>query len=147
MDYNVKVEVVMESQDPECKIFADWVLQQVVGAPGILDIVNLSMIPFGFGRASNGDGTAPDVEKNKDKEGAVRYNVTFKGGAPPEFVCEHGPSECEGNVLLACTQELYPKSEQWFRVNMCIQSRTCAEGEAPTQDAIAHTGLKLVNFT
>lgn len=140
VDYHVQVEVVMESQDPECKVFADWVLTQVVGAPGIMDIIHLSMTPFGFGKASNGDGTSPDVELGPDKKGEMHYNVTFKGGKPPEFICEHGPSECEGNVLLACTQDLYPASAQWFRVNMCIQSRTCADGEAPTADAFAHTG-------
>ena len=29
---------------------------------------------------------------------------------------------------------------QWFRVDACIVARTCADGEAPLVDAVAHTG-------
>jgi hypothetical protein len=138
IDYKVKLEVIVESQDPNCKVFTDWVLSQVVDSPGMLDIIDLKMTPWGFGRASNGDGTAPDVQADK-----THYSVTFKNSQPPKFLCEHGPSECEGNALMACTQALYPKVQQWFRVNMCIQSRACAGNEAPTYDAIAHTGSHL----
>jgi len=138
-DYKVPVEVYMESQGQASKLFTEWVLVQVVGAPGMTSIINLMMFPWGQCHIINTDLTRP---VNVDVEYIDNYtatNVTLRSGWPA-FLCEHGPSECEGNAIMSCVTALYPKIEQWFRVNACIVSRTCADGEAPLVDSVAHTG-------
>eukprot|EP00961_Rhodomonas_salina_P231210 3123077-Rhodomonas_salina.1 len=138
VDYKVDVEVYMESQDPSSQIFTEWVLVQVIGAPGLLDIIRLRMIPWGQAKLV-------DTGKGKPKYTVTRHanftNVTLDPQSPsPSFLCIHGPSECEGNVWISCIQELYPDILRWFRVTTCIQARSCANGQAPSIDSVAHTG-------
>ena len=139
IDYKVPVEVYMESQGQASKLFTEWVLVQVVGAPGMVSIINLLMFPWGQCSVINKDIKRP---VNVDVEYLDNYtstNVTLRSGWPA-FLCEHGPSECEGNAIMSCVNALYPDLRQWFRVDACIVARTCADGEAPLVDAVAHTG-------
>jgi len=102
-------------------------------------IINLMMFPWGQCSVYNKNIQRP---VNVDVEYIHNYtatNVTLRSGWPA-FLCEHGPSECEGNAIMSCVAALYPKIEQWFRVNACIVARTCADGEAPLVDSVAHTG-------
>jgi len=64
-DYKVLVEVYMESQGQASKLFTEWVLVQVVGAPGMTSIINLMMFPWGQCSIINRDIKRPvsvDVE-------------------------------------------------------------------------------------
>jgi len=99
----------------------------------------LMMFPWGQCSIINKNIERP---VNVDVEYIDNYtatNVTLKSGWPA-FLCEHGPSECEGNAIMSCVQSLYPNLQQWFRVDACMMARTCADGEAPLVDAVAHTG-------
>uniref|UniRef100_A0A7S0TV25 Uncharacterized protein n=2 Tax=Hemiselmis andersenii TaxID=464988 RepID=A0A7S0TV25_HEMAN len=131
-DYKVKVEVFVESQSPRCKLYTEWVLGEVVRSQGMLDIMNLSIVPWGKTRLLQKDGK-PTVVVGQGE--ATKFE-----GPEPQFLCEHGPSECEGNAWMACIQQLYPDVHQWFRVLSCMLTRTCAEGETPAHDSVAHTG-------
>jgi hypothetical protein len=138
-DVHVPVEVYLESQGQASKLFIEWVLVQVVGAPGMTSIINLLMFPWGECSVINKHIERP---VNVDVEYIDNYtatNVTLRSGWPA-FLCEHGPSECEGNAIMSCVAAIYPDLQQWFRVNACIMARTCADGEAPLVDAVAHTG-------
>eukprot|EP00286_Rhodomonas_abbreviata_P005763 CAMPEP_0181320188 /NCGR_PEP_ID=MMETSP1101-20121128/17985_1 /TAXON_ID=46948 /ORGANISM="Rhodomonas abbreviata, Strain Caron Lab Isolate" /LENGTH=407 /DNA_ID=CAMNT_0023427865 /DNA_START=281 /DNA_END=1501 /DNA_ORIENTATION=+ len=140
VDYHVDVEVYMESQDPSSQIFTEWVLVQVVGAPGLLDIVRLKLIPWG--QAALIDTGKGKAVYTVEQQGNFTNVTLDPSGPPPSFLCQHGPSECEGNVWMSCVQELYPDVLQWFRVTTCIQARSCVEGQAPTVDSVAHTGSR-----
>ena len=138
-DYKVLVEVYMESQGQASKLFTEWVLVQVVGAPGMTSIINLMMFPWGQCSIINRDIKRPVSVDVEYIDNYTATNVTLRSGWPA-FLCEHGPSECEGNAIMSCVQALYPELEQWFRVDACIVARACADGEAPLVDSVAHTG-------
>lgn len=139
VDYKIPVEVYMESQGQASKLFAEWVLVQVVGAPGMISIINLLMFPWGKCSVINKHIERPVNVEVEYLNNYTATNVTLRSGWPA-FLCEHGPSECEGNAIMSCVEALYPNLAQWFRVNACIMARTCADGEAPLVDAVAHTG-------
>ena len=48
--------------------------------------------------------------------------------APPpvKFACQHGPSECAGNMWESCVQDLYPDAELFFPVVLILPQR-CLE--------------------
>lgn len=121
-----------ESLSQACKVFTEWVLVGVVGSEGMLDITELRMIPWGNAKLLQ--------ERNKPTVVVGEGNVTRFEGAVPKFLCENGAPECEANAWIGCVQDLYPDVHQWFRVVSCMLSHGCAEGEAPTEDSVAHTG-------
>ena len=139
VDFRIPVEVYLESQGRASKMFTQWVLVQVVGAPGMTSIINLLMFPWGKCSVINKDIKRPVDVDVAYLDNYTATNVTLKSGWPA-FLCEHGPSECEGNAIMSCVSALYPDLTQWFRVNACIMARTCADGEAPLADSVAHTG-------
>ena len=101
----------MSSQGQASKLFTEWVLVQVVGAPGMTSIIHLMMFPWGQCSIVNKDIKRP---VNVDVEYINNYsatNVTLRSGWPA-FLCEHGPSECEGNAIMSCVQALYPDLQQ-----------------------------------
>ena len=45
---------------------------------------------------------------------------------PVKFACQHGPSECAGNMWESCVQDLYPDAELFFPVVLTLPQR-CLE--------------------
>ena len=130
----VRVEFYFESQSRSSKMFVEWVLVNVVSAQGMSDIMGIDMIPWGNTRlVGTLDNTKPLVV-SKDENG------THFTGSEPQFLCPHGPSECEGNVYLACLNEMYKGEQEAFAVETCIITSTCADGESPASDSIVATG-------
>lgn len=74
----VKVGVYYDSLCPFSQKFLTGTLWNVWNAEGVRDIIDLQLIPFGNTKESVGDNG--------------RYN----------FTCQHGPAECEGNMLQSC---------------------------------------------
>ncbi|EKX44324.1 hypothetical protein GUITHDRAFT_139864 [Guillardia theta CCMP2712] len=139
VDYHVDVDVYMESQGRASQMFVEWVLMPVIEAPGMKDIVRLHLYPSGNTLVKDMDPKVPSVVKVDGSNSTEDVNITLESGFP-EFFCEHGPSECVGNAILSCVEDAYPALEDWFPVSSCIIVRTCADGEVPLIDSVAHTG-------
>ena len=45
---------------------------------------------------------------------------TEEGGY--EFECQHGPEECEGNMMLACAKTYIPDQDTYVEFNICVMS-------------------------
>ena len=69
--------------------------QTAMMAPGVEDILNITLMPFG---------------------NAV-YNKTLGG----KLVCQHGEMECLGNSLLQCAIDLYPNQARHTPFAMCFE--------------------------
>lgn len=72
----VKVELFMESLCPDTHRFVKGPLSKVAHDRSIMDIVDLNMYIFGKGQ-----------QKSKN---------------PQQFICQHGPDECQGNLVENC---------------------------------------------
>jgi len=127
----VKVEIYLESQDRATQVLTEWVIGPVVGSPDIDKILELKIFAWGNARLLNPDDSVSSAD--------VNIEAVLKRGTP-KFLCEHGPSECEGNAWINCLQDLYPDLHQWFRVFTCMETLSCSDAQAPVRDSIVGTG-------
>ncbi|KAK8791135.1 hypothetical protein WA158_005766 [Blastocystis sp. Blastoise] len=72
----VKVEVYMESKCNACRRFIIYKLSEFLAHPDIKSMVDLEIVPFGNGKI---------ISEN-----------------PVDIICQHGISECRGNIVLLC---------------------------------------------
>ena len=126
----VKVDIYLESQDRATQVLTEWVLVPVVGSTDVDKILDLKVYAWGNSRLLNQDNSVSSANVNIEA-------VLSKG---PKFLCEHGPSECEGNAWINCLQDLYPDVHQWFRVFTCMETLSCSDVQAPVRDSIVGTG-------
>lgn len=76
------------------------------------DIFQLTMMPFGNG------------QETKKANGSYTFN------------CQHGPSECVGNLLEACGIYYHNSSkEEWFPYIYCIEHAALSKGLSPAAAA------------
>lgn len=134
-EYRVQVEFFFEIQSHATKMFTEWVLVEVVNAAGMKEVMNLKMVPWGNTKIVQSDGKPIVVSGDGNA-------TKFEGGGP-KFLCQHGPSECEGNTYLSCISDMYPDIDQWFSVETCMITSSCAEGESPASDSVVATGAAI----
>jgi hypothetical protein len=127
----VNVEIYLESQDRATQVLTEWVIGPVVGSADIDKILDLKIFAWGNSRLLNEDDSVSSAN--------VNIEAVLKRGTP-KFLCEHGPSECEGNAWINCLQDLYPDLHQWFRVFTCMETLSCSDAQAPVRDSIVGTG-------
>jgi hypothetical protein len=127
----VKVDLYLESQDRATQVLTEWVLIPVVGSTDVDQILDLKVHAWGNAQLLNQDDSVLTADVNIEA-------VLAKG--VPKFLCEHGPSECEGNAWINCLQDLYPDMHQWFRVFSCMETLSCSDVQAPVRDSIVGTG-------
>ncbi|UJR08894.1 hypothetical protein I4U23_013148 [Adineta vaga] len=100
----VNLSVYYETLCPDCRQF---ITSQVWNAyQSILDIVNITFVPY---------GNARELYRPETK----LY----------QFYCQHGAEECYGNLIHACLINFYPQSEQHMPFIYCMES---TEGEMET---------------
>ena len=135
----VHVSMYMESRCPGCRHWSTTVLKEVFEAPGMADIVDFHAVAWGWGQVVEAP-TAAQMARNETAGNRVNTTVSLLSllqslgsadtseTAPFRFSCQHGWSECQGNALEACLQDVAPETARFFPVFDCIESRTCAEG-------------------
>jgi len=107
-DLKIPVRLYMESRCPSCKAFITTYVQQLLQTPGIKDIVDFKLVPWGFAkleRTANG-AVVEDAEHLWEASQAlseVEFSSEFN------FTCQHGEHECRGNMWESCIQSLYPE--------------------------------------
>ena len=86
----------------------------------------------------------PAFEKVKDIFAIKLYPygkaTSTKSGDTWTFECQHGPNECQGNLLLACAVTLYPKTEEILPFIFCVESDSSPQTAG--QKCAAQTGLE-----
>ena len=127
----VKVEIYLESQDRATQVLTEWVFVPVVGSTDVDKILDIKLYAWGNSRLLDQDNHVLSAD--------VNIEAVLKKGTP-KFLCEHGPSECEGNAWISCLQDQYPDIHQWFRVFTCMETLSCSDVQAPVKDSIVGTG-------
>ena len=59
-------------------------LTELLSVPGIYSVANFKLYPFGNGKI-------------------------YRNGKDITFTCQHGESECQGNIIATCALDLYPQ--------------------------------------
>ena len=87
----------MESQCPYCQQFSQTTLTDALKLQDFLKYVNLTIFPYGNAQESQ------------------LSNGTW------EFTCQHGPTECAGNLILACGRHYYQNTD-FLNFFLCLES-------------------------
>jgi hypothetical protein len=135
----VQLSMFMESRCPGCRHWSTTVLKEVLESPGMADIVDFHAVAWGWGTVLEAP-TAAQMARNDTSGNKVNTTGSLlsllqslgspdaKAGPPFRFKCQHGWTECQGNALEACLQDVAPETSKFFPMFDCIESRTCAEG-------------------
>ena len=139
----VKVTMFMESRCPGCRHFSLTTLKELLQTPGMDKIVDFHAVSWGWARVLT-PPTPEQIQKNDTHGNIVNETLPLlsllravsdpfnKEKTPPfSFTCQHGFSECQGNAIEACLQDVAPAYPTFFPVLDCIEARTCAEGMKP----------------
>jgi interferon gamma-inducible protein 30 len=106
----IKVELYYESLCPGCQEFIVNQIFPTLQAPGVSDIVDLHLIPYG------------NAIENLTKHGY-------------EFKCQHGRQECEANMFEACALFLKKEdSKAAFPFIYCME-RALSDSASPSDSA------------
>lgn len=105
-DPNVVVSLYYESLCPYCK---SWVTDSLIPTYEKLGkYMTVEMIPYGNAHQEpNGDSW--------------------------DFTCQHGPTECKGNIQQACVLKYVPDQDQFIYTIHCIEE----SGDVTSEDAIS----------
>ncbi|CAF3567365.1 unnamed protein product [Rotaria sp. Silwood1] len=98
-DRNDKVNFTLyyETLCPDCRHFMTTQLLKTYQT--ILDIINITIVPYGNAHET--------------------YDSTTH---LYQFVCQHGPDECLGNLIHTCVLNFYPAIEQYMPFVNCTES-------------------------
>eukprot|EP00300_Choanocystis_sp_HF-7_P033098 c4538_g1_i2.p1 GENE.c4538_g1_i2~~c4538_g1_i2.p1 ORF type:complete len:268 (+),score=55.85 c4538_g1_i2:29-805(+) len=138
----VNVEFYGEALCPNCKDFINQALNKTLSIHGIWDIVNFTMVPWG------------NAYFNTSKCGQAFYDKSIMfcwidqcGLNAPQpladdcfagtILCQHGPTECEGNTILACAVAANPP-QIYVPFTHCFEGQHNADkskGEACAREA------------
>eukprot|EP00123_Amoebidium_parasiticum_P013579 comp22040_c0_seq1/m.32006 comp22040_c0_seq1/g.32006 ORF comp22040_c0_seq1/g.32006 comp22040_c0_seq1/m.32006 type:complete len:230 (-) comp22040_c0_seq1:184-873(-) len=88
----VRVELYMEAMCPFCSRFMSSEVKKAYNTPGLDAIYSLEVIPYGNARVIG----------------------------PLQWQCQHGPNECNGNILMGCAINLLPNNS-WFPYVSCLE--------------------------
>ena len=72
-------------------------MNQCWNTPGIQDIMNLTLVPYGNAQES-------------------------KSGGSWQYQCQHGPSECAGNIVETCTIYNLQDPKKWESMIYCAET-------------------------
>jgi len=101
-EQKVKVEVFYETHCPACQAFITGELAQLWADAEIREHVQPLLYPFGNGAAST------DVSD----QGTTSYTLT----------CQHGESECQGNLMHICAITQLNDPARFMPLIMCMES-------------------------
>jgi len=114
----VKVEFFAESGCPDCQNFEIGTLNETYRAAGLADIIDLRFVPFGNAYFATQDGC--DKYNGEYSGAGVECWIQKCGGcgnACPEtcfdgpILCQHGETECSGNIIFGCAAYLTPTKQ------------------------------------
>lgn len=111
----VKVDLYFQSICPESKEFIKGPLKVAANTKDFWKICDFNLFPWG---------------------NANRRKV----GNDWEIICQHGPNECEGNIIETCTLKLYDKYTQ------AIPFIICLEEDAPNWTVAGESCAKKYNL-
>lgn len=89
----VRVQFIGEALCPDCAAFTAKVLEPIFSS-GLSDLIDFDFI--GWGNAKNNSG---------------------------EIKCQHGPKECELNIVLNCARHLSKSQEVFFSFLSCLEKK------------------------
>ncbi len=136
----VQVDFYGEALCPYCEKFLTKDLSALYDSGFLSKYVEFRYIPYGNAKVVDGQvcaryGLPPNSRKLPEipvdvaaRSGVcpphptLRCPVHTKVPPPPQTVCQHGPVECQGNVLLNCVMHLYPALDQWYPFARCVES-------------------------
>ncbi|BDA49959.1 probable Gamma-interferon-inducible lysosomal thiol reductase [Coccomyxa sp. Obi] len=96
----VRVDFIGEALCPDCAAFTAKVLEPIFSS-GLSELINFDFV--GWGNAKNNSG---------------------------EIKCQHGPKECELNIVLNCAQHLSKSQEVFFSFLSCLEKKAFRESSA-----------------
>lgn len=121
----VQVTAYTEAYCPDCKLWSIQQLQTAYKAPGVAEIMNITLVPFG---------------------NAIE---TIRNGSYV-FACQHGPKECQANMFQACAMALngYTFANYWPFVHCMDSSKEpvtaaagCAKATGQSWEAIEQCSI------
>ena len=128
----VTVVMYMESECPSCRRFSTTYLRQVLQAPGVGDIIDLKIVPWGNAKVTDFTDAGKVFNTTQQLTSILEQLQTPWDKRPNlKFDCQHGRDECLGNAWEACLVSTVPRHQDYFPVFDCIESRGCAAGMAP----------------
>jgi len=106
----VRVGIYVESLCPGCQEWVTGAMATAMKSQGLMDITDIHFVPYGNAR------------ENPDQT----------------FTCQHGPSECKGNMVEACAINSYPDQAKHWPFIVCLEN-----GNPPSdgQRCASQTGL------
>jgi interferon gamma-inducible protein 30 len=117
----VNLSIYYETLCPDCRQFIT--LQVWNAYQSILDIVNITFVPY---------GNAREVYRPETK----LY----------QFYCQHGAEECYGNLIHTCVINAYPQTEQHMPFIYCMES-TDGDMETVATQCAQKTTIDYDNIT
>ena len=128
----VTVTIYMESECPSCRRFSTTYLKQVLQAPGVGEIIDLKIVPWGNAKVTDFEDASTTFNTTQQLTSILEQLKTPWDKHPKlKFDCQHGRDECLGNAWEACLVSTLPRHEDYFPVFDSIESRGCAAGMAP----------------
>ncbi|XP_053617891.1 gamma-interferon-inducible-lysosomal thiol reductase-like isoform X3 [Plodia interpunctella] len=77
---------------------------------------------FNISYAQN--GLLDIFRSNENEDLQLTKNQTWEDNGKVEFKCQHGPEECHGNMLHACSLQHNPNHTQALLFNICMMEST-----------------------
>jgi len=111
---STKVEIFYESQCPDCHDFFIDTLESIVNDSELQGRLHLTLYPYGFARM---------LTRENVSEGYMYWH----NRAPfPIVVCQHGESECFGNMIQACAIDELQTSARYVPFISCMAKKNSA---------------------
>lgn len=110
-----------------CIAAATGKVNVTLSAPGILDIVDFDFVPFGNAYYSKVTGNTsydrgPGMTSWLEQCGMGKTDVSpdcFEG----PILCQHGPNECQGNLIEGCLKTVLPKAKDYWPWISCFEGQ------------------------
>ena len=107
----LQIQFFTESLCPDCIQFLTTSLAQAIKVPNFLDMANITIYPYGNAYESYDSTTGLWI-----------------------FKCQHGSTECYGNLVEVCAQSIYSGLDFWNWI-ICVEANVVSIGNFDTTGA------------
>lgn len=107
-NHAINVDVFYESRCPFSLAFLNTTLRNTWDDVALRQRMNLRLHPFGNGHIV------------PEEQISVGYHYWRPGAQYPLITCQHGQSECLGNLIQACAMEILDDADQKVQFVMCM---------------------------